>query len=90
MKFLALEELWVSFLGGGAMGRAGGWRAPRRTWSDVVGGSEEVGGLWSHVKEVEEEVRADVEGLKRACEGWCVPRVRVVRHRGVLMEELDG
>lgn len=86
MEFGALEELYVSFLGGGNMGGGG------RTWCDVVvaqGGSE-VGGLWSHVREVEEEVRADVEGLKRDWREWKVPRVTVVRHRGVLVEELEG
>ena len=75
----ALEELFVSFLGDGYGGS--GYRA---SWSDVVGG------LWSHVEEVEGEVRADVEGLKREYPEWKVPRVRVVRHRGVLGEELGG
>jgi hypothetical protein len=78
-ELVALEELFVSFLGDGYAGS--GYRA---SWSDVVGA------VWSHVEEVEEEVRADVEVLKRECPEWKVPRVRVVRHRGVLGEELGG
>jgi len=41
-----------------------------------------------HVREVEDEVRADVEGLKNECPEWKPPRVRVVKHPGVLMEEV--
>ena len=77
-RFGMLEELYVSFLGDGFEG------SYRATWSDAVGG------LWSHVEEVEKEVRDDVENLKREDPEWRVPRVRVVRHRGVLGEELVG
>ena len=81
MEFGALEELYVSFLG----------RSAGRTWCDVAvaqGGSE-AEGLWSHIREVEEEVRAEIEGLKRECGEWTAPMVRVVKHRGMLVEELE-
>ena len=78
-EFEALEELYVSFLGESFEGRG-----RRENWSDVVGG------LWSHFNEVEEEVTADVEGLKRSYPGWKAPRVRVVRHRGMLIEGIEG
>ena len=79
LRDIGLEEVWVSFLGDCYAGS----RGYRATWSDVVGG------LWSHVKEVEDEVRADVEGLKRSFPDWKVPNVRVIKHRGLLMEEFE-
>jgi hypothetical protein len=79
LEFGALEELYVSFLGASFEGRG-----RKENWSDVVGG------LWSHVPEVDEEVNADVEGLKRRYPGWKVPRVKVVRHREMLMRGIEG
>lgn len=78
LEFEGLEELYVSFLGDNYTG------SYRATWSDMVGE------LWSHVREVEEEVQADVEWLKRRYPEWKAPKVRVVKHRGVLMEDIDG
>ena len=78
LREFGLEDLVVSFLGDGYSG------SHRASWSDVVGG------LWSHVKEVEDEVRADVESLKKQDPSWTAPRLRIVRHRGVLLQELEG
>ena len=79
LAFEELEELYVSFLGGvpvcaGAM------------WADQ-GGVEELG---SHVKEVAEEVMSDVEGLKRSFPEWRKPKVKIVKHMGIVTKELEG
>jgi hypothetical protein len=75
-EFENLEELYISFLGDNASGSC------KATWSDLVGG------LWSHFKEVEDEVKADIGNLKRKYPDWKAPMVRVVKHRGVLIEEI--
>jgi hypothetical protein len=76
-RFWGLEALYVSFLADDYKGNH------RATWSDIL-----LGGLWSHVEEVEKEVREDVAYLKREDSEWNVPKVRVVGHRGVLEEQL--
>jgi hypothetical protein len=81
LEFKELEELYVSFLGGvpGVGGSMGGWAD-----------EEAVVELGGHVTEVGEEVRGDVEGLKRKFPEWQKPRVQIVKHRGFLTKELDG
>ena len=79
LEFKELEELCISFLGGVPVG-VGAMCADE-------GGVEELG---SHVREVEVEVTGDVEGLKRLFPEWMNPKVKVVKHIGIIRKELEG
>lgn len=79
MEFKALEELWISFLGGYKPD------GNRVMWSEVL----DVGEQGGHMGEAEVEVRRDVEDLKKEFPGWGVGlRVGFVKHKGSLLDVL--
>jgi len=78
MRFKRLERVWVCFVGGGS-------EEGRRGWLSAVNG--ENGGREievPHLKQVEEQVRGDVEGLARGFPGWKRPRFGFVMDKSEL------
>jgi hypothetical protein len=69
-EFKGLTELYVSFMGG---------YEPGSTWSDGIGE------LAGHMDEAEAEVKADLENLERGSRGWQRPKLKFVKHRGVII-----
>jgi hypothetical protein len=76
MEFKGLNELCVSFLGG--------YDGQRRLWSD------EVGDLGGHMNEVEKEISGDLESLEKEFPGWERPALKFVKHRGLLIDQLEA
>lgn len=74
LAFKVLERLYVPFMEG--MGNS-------TDWSGAVGVEIE-----GHIREVEEEVRSDLEMLAVTHPGWRKPELRVVRHRHSMAEML--